>query len=291
MTYIKSLLLILVFSKTIHSFTQQISSFGNVDMIDSYYNPAFTAFENDLRTTAFYRILNSDSPNFSDRWREAIVLAEMDLEQWNSGVGLKLHQDNNYLSRKRNAELNYRYSFRLAEHSQLSLGLSGGYTDFFLDTAGLIFPDGGTPENFYGDLRSGVLFNTGMGYNWNNRLYLGASVIQINEPLVGDYKYSRHYALHGQYMISISESFQLQPQFLWLFTKNQNMLRVNIKGHHLDRFWWMVSTGHSLKFMAAAGIRLFKHLDIGYGFDLFGFPNDGLIGTFHEITVSYKIRK
>jgi type IX secretion system PorP/SprF family membrane protein len=283
--------IIVIILSTSKAFTQQISSFGNVDMIDSYYNPAFTAFENDLRVTAFYRILNSSSPNLKNRWRESIVLAEIELNDWNSGFGLKLHQDNSYLARKRNAELNYRYSFHIAEHSQLSLGLSGGYTDYFLDTAGLIFSDGGTPENLYGGLRSGIIFNTGMGYNWNNTLYLGASVMQINEPIVGNYKNSRHYALHGQYMFSISESFQLQPQFLWLFTKNQNMLRVNIKGYHFERFWWLLSTGHNHKFMAAAGIQVFEHFNIGYGFDLFGFSNDNLIGTFHEVVLSYKMRK
>jgi len=286
----KTLLFVSLFliTKPIH--LQQISSFGNLDVVDSYYNPAFTAFENDWRFASLYRQLQSNSNNLNQEWKEVIVLAETNFEGWNSGIGIKLHQENSFLTHSRSEELSYRHSLSLGKHSKLALGIGGGYKDFFLDDSGLVFS--GEPEDLEETLQTGVNLITGVGFNWKKQLYLGASVLQLNEPRIGIYQFTRHYAIHGLYLLNISETFQLQPQFLWMFTKDVNMLRVNLKAYHNDHFWWMLSSGLNIQFMAAVGVRLFDHLDLGYGIDLFRFPNSKIFDDFlHEVVLTYRIRR
>ena len=272
------------------AFSQQISSFGNVDVIDSYYNPAFTAFENDVRGAALHRHRQNNSPNLLNDWREFIFLAEMEVQKWNSGIGLKFHQGEDNLSRSRFAEINYRYKLKFNDNTRLSLGVGGGYVDNKLNELVLDMP--GVPDDFDVDLKSGININTGVGFSWKESLYLGASVIQWSEPRIGIIDYTRHYTLHGHYLFSISEKTQLQPQVLWLFNNNLNMLRVNLKTYHNERFWWMISSGLNVQFMGAVGLRFWDKLDIGYGIDLYRNPHSKSFGGFlHEVVLSYRLRK
>ena len=274
------------------SLSQQISSFGNVDVIDSYYNPAFTAFENDVRGAAVYRHLQPSANSLTlGRFEELIMLAEFDLDQWNSGVGLKLHNEYVGLSHSRSVELNYRYQLNLNDNTRFSLGLGGGYKDFDFDASGAVWPDG-IPENFTIEREAGVNLNAGVGFSWKENLYLGASVMQLNEPSISLMNYERHYAMHGHYLFSVSESWQLQPQVLWLFNNNLNMLRVNLKTYHNERFWWMISSGLNVQLMGAVGLRFWDKLDIGYGIDLYRNPHSKSFGGFlHEVVLSYRLRK
>ena len=286
---IKHLLLLLFSFCSFYLFSQQISSLGNVDIIDSYYNPSFTAFENEQRYSSLCRQLQPRSGVLTEDWRELVVIAETDIDKLNSGLGITLHHEDRFLARTRSAELNYRYSVVLGDHSNIALGIGGGYKDYELDTSGLIFP-GGIPENLSQGLQSGVNLNTGVGLTWNDKLYVGASVMQLNNTRLGIFQLERHYTLHGQYMFDLTEKFKLQPQALWLFNKDLNMLRVNVKGYHNNRFWWMLSTGHNIQFMASAGIRLFGNFDIGYGIDLFRHKyTKTFIGVLHEVFLSYRI--
>lgn len=270
------------------TFSQQISSFGNVDVIDSYYNPAFTAFENEVRAAALHRHLQTNSQNLLDEWREFIFLAEMDIQKWNSGIGLKLYQEHWGLSHTRSVELNYRYQLNMNENARFSLGLGGGYKDFDFDVSGLVFP--GIPEDFNVEREAGISLNAGIGFSWKENLYLGASIMQLNEPRISLMEYNRHYALHGHYLFSVSEKTQLQPQFLWLFNNDINMLRVNLKTYHNNRFWWMISSGLNIQFMGAIGVRLWEKLDLGYGIDLFRKQNTKVFGGYlHEVVLSYRL--
>lgn len=270
---------------------QQISSFGNVDVIDSYYNPAFTAFENDVRGAVLYRKFQSTSNSYSNiNWQDLVALTEFNVDKWNSGIGLKLHQEKIAFSRTRGAEINYRYQLNLNEKSRLAFGIGGGYLDFKWNFSELFFPDG-TPEQFNENLESGISLNTGIGFSWDERLYVGASVMQLNEPRVGNMQYSSHYALHGHYLFNILDNMALQPQFLWLFTQNVNMLRVNLKSYHYNRFWWMASSGLDFQFMGALGVRLWEKIDIGYGIDFFSKNNNNLLNGFiHEVVLAYRLR-
>ena len=274
------------------AFSQQISSFGNVDVIDSYYNPAFTAFENEVRGVAVYRHLQpSANSSTNGRFEELIMLTEFDLDQWNSGVGLKLHNEYIGLSHSRSVELNYRYQLYLNENTRFSLGFGGGYKDFDFDASGAVWPDG-IPENFTIEREAGVNLNAGVGFSWKENLYLGASVMQLNEPNISLMNYTRHYALLGHYLFSISQNWQLQTQFLWLFNNNLNMLRVNIKSYHSDRFWWMINSGLNIQLMGAVGLRFWDKLDVGYGIDLFRNQQTKIFGGFfHEVVLSYRLRK
>lgn len=111
---LRALTFTMLFSiSTCSLFTQQIASFGNIDIIDSYYNPAFTVFEDDIRFSSLYRRFQPKSSSLDYDWNELIILAESNLDHLNSGIGLKLHNRNDFITRSRTAELNYRYALDL----------------------------------------------------------------------------------------------------------------------------------------------------------------------------------
>jgi len=278
----------LILCSTCKVFTQQISSFGNVDMIDSYYNPAFTAFQDEIRVATLYRHLSSNSQGWFDRWQEGIILAEIDVPKWNSGIGVKLQQQHDFISRSRTAELNYRYSFKLNDNAFLTLGVGGGYKDNLVKYSELVFLD--EPEDLDLSLKTDLSLNTGIGFSWKKKLYIGASVIQVNRPHFGFLQYPIHFAVHGNYLFNFSEDFQLQPQILWLFHENLNAIRVSAKGYHKNRFWWMVSLGKNIQPTIGVGLRMWNHFDLGYGVGLYRNPGAQSFGGYlHEMVLTYRL--
>lgn len=156
-----------------------------------YLNPAFAGTTSDHRFIANYR---NQWPNIAKGYVTTALSYDYNIQEYNSGVGIMLTNDQAGTAGMKSTELNFIYSYRMVVANKwvIASGLNFGYAFRSIDMNKLVFGDqlqfdskAQTPSD------DPALFNLGMSHYfdfdagmlaYNKSFWMGFSVSHINQP-------------------------------------------------------------------------------------------------------------
>lgn len=276
--------ILLFFSSTL-LFGQQIPNFGLFQQNISFYNPSATAHQTRHYGTIQY---NTRLTNFKGNPTTFIAQYEKDLESKNSGIGVLMYQDKtgSGFATYNIGTLQYRYTIKTGEESDLMLGASAGV---FHSKHSDIFTFGNTIDTLEGGSQGKFTMNAGVSYQWKN-LYVGISAVNATQPKFDriNFESNIHYVAHTNYIFDISDQFTISPQAMFLTDAVKASITLNVKFEHYNRFWYLGGIRNTDSFMVGAGIQFWDKMYIGYLYEHYS-NNFGITYPSHEAFVTFKI--
>lgn len=267
-------------SVSLSSFSQD-AIFLNSNQSLIYMNPSFAGSNGGVRNQFSYR---NQWPQLSGNMQTFLNTADVYLKPIKAGIAVSVFQDNVLKGVLKTNALSLSYAQYLSFGKgdlKIIPSFKVTYGERTLDIAGLSFGDAIDPrygivwssssivpvsKRTYFDLSSGLLVN------YKNKLYLGTSMLHMNQPdggLLGSYKIPYAINVHASYTSFISEKSSLQ--FFYLFNRQQTFITQRIAVNMIN-FKHLI-TGASLviydSFVINAGYRnnYFSVL-LGYDFTI-----------------------
>jgi type IX secretion system PorP/SprF family membrane protein len=179
-------------------------------------NPAYAGTDKYLNVTAQGR---QQWAGIKGAPNSQMISAHMPLKNRNVGLGVLLERESVGITNIYNGYVMYSYRVKLPRKNILSLGLQAGITTYREELTDLTLPPGSNDPSFSKDVTY-TLPNFGAGvYFYNQRFYAGLSVPSIAQNTINrdnplSLKESRHYFLMGGYVMDLSPSLKLKPNFL-----------------------------------------------------------------------------
>lgn len=139
-TSIKYIIASVLLSYSLSSNAQQIGYNSHFTEVMSFWNPAAIAPETEMEATAFFR---QQWLGFESAPRTGFASIAYPFLDYNMSAGAILYLDNTGPVSKTGITANYAYKLQevLSDDDQLSIGLSGTYTQYRFSDADLIFND------------------------------------------------------------------------------------------------------------------------------------------------------
>ena len=181
MKYIK-ILLILICSPFVAK-SQDFPIFTTQTQLNpSYFNPAFTGIQQNLKAGLLYRL---ESSGLNSSMTAITGFAELGLPKINSGFGISLRDENvSGFQIKNSAALSYAYELKLNSNSVLRLGACASFYQVTLQN----IPDSINPKTGQYYVRPAEstppILSVGTGVLYSNRnYYIGVAVNNLNQPM------------------------------------------------------------------------------------------------------------
>lgn len=200
-------------------------SFSQSSRFNNYFgpwadnNPALTGLSDSPRIFANYR---NDYPALSSNTQTTLLAGDLNLNQWNSGVGLTY--SGMYLSngvyRNQECNFNYAYHLEIGEKSNLSIGMNGGFLVSYIDTAQLNISGIVEPRVFNAQLDLGVVYS--------QKLWLvGASIMNLEGEFGNDYPSTLR--LHGAYQYFFNDDWGIGTEGEWMASDGFYQANVSLQ--------------------------------------------------------------
>lgn len=264
-------------------FSQHITNFGLFQQNISFYNPSATAYQTKHYGTIQY---NTRLTGINGHPTSFIAQYEKELENINSGIGLLVYNDRIGFSTYNVGMLQYRYTIKTGDDSQLFLGVSAGV--FHSKFSELIsYPE---PTDTIKSASQGKFtLNAGVSYQWKN-LYVGVSAMNATQPIFDRLNLNTaiHYTAHAKCDFEISEKFTISPQGQFLTDWVLATTTLNVRFEHFNKFWYLAGVQNLKSFMVGAGIQFWDRLYVGYLYQHFKLQL-GHSHPSHEAFITYKI--
>jgi type IX secretion system PorP/SprF family membrane protein len=304
------LTLTLIFFASMGAIAQQAPQYS-LYWLDPYlYNPATAGLENTLIATGIYRqqwsgLKGAPSTEHVD--------AHMPLMFINSGVGLKIQNDEIGAHRTTSVLASYDYQLELGKSMLLSVGASAGYMQYMLNGDLLRTPDGtyepsgtfthndpGLPE---GKLQAGTPILEAGVYLKAKKLEIGAAIQPVFAPDLkstasGGFrlKPSRHYLMTVSYTITAGENLQFTPCALVKSDITETQSEISMTMRYRENIFAGVSFrgfGNTSKdaVVLAGGLRLSEKTILAYAFDISLSSLNTVSRGSHELMLRYSLNK
>lgn len=198
------------------------------------------------------------------------------------GVGIAIVSDHIGVSSQKSITASYAYHIPVSGTMKLSIGASGGVTQYNLDLGNIQVKD--NPDQ-------AVLANTKLNaiqpylnigaWLYSRHFYVGLSA---NQLLFDNFNYTNkdqsistyswlgtsypHYFLTTGIRIEPSEEWAIIPSMLIKRVNQAPMsFDVNVKAVHKDRFWFGVSYRHKDAAVGLLGVNISSFINLGYSYD------------------------
>ncbi len=254
---------------------QQIPLYSEMYFLRMLYNPALTSYNGSTDLYGFYR----------DQWtaipgHPVTGGALGDMSLWNDriGVGFHVYSDKTSIIQRLNAQLYYAQKIHVAKDHIISLGVSAGIMNTYIDFNNAVVNDPDDAQ-ILSSARSGIGFdmNVGLAYQWKKKLTIGFSVPQVlnmytrvNTQLKdATYLMQRHFIGSASYEISLAnEKYNIEPCVM--VTKGPSQ-PIQVDGSVTFNYKRLLYVGLGYRmnygFSAMAAVRIDKTVTIGYAFD------------------------
>jgi type IX secretion system PorP/SprF family membrane protein len=253
-------------------------------------NPAMSGFQYSQHATATYtNYYPSLSGNYSGIYADyGVRVAE------NHGLGITYTGDffgtsaNKFL-------LNYNYQFNFKNESRLSLGAGAGVERMKMTEDHYLYND--SVAQLY-DPSSFFRLNLGVAYNWRN-LNIGISVASLNDMIVQK-KYIASFPFpnssgavyaHAEYLINLSEKFQLTPRVLYSSQNGFQRLQSNVTLSYNQQFSLGASVDLRNTFGINVGWDILNKFRVAYNYNMtISQLSNGNGGGVHEFALGYLLK-
>jgi type IX secretion system PorP/SprF family membrane protein len=284
-----------------------------------YLNPAFTGTTQSHRFIANYR---NQWPNIARGFVTTAVSYDVDLQQYNSGIGFLATLDQAGTAGMKSSQFNFLYSYKwnVSDKWVVSAGLNFGYAFRSIDMNKLVFgdqllfdSDGTTPSDDPALYNIGTVgyfdFNTGV-LAYNEYFWFGLSVSHLNTPnqsLLHEESFiPMKTSLHGGVRIPLDNSPQkkghsavLSPSFVYkqqgkfdqldlgmYFIYNPVMIGVWYRGIPVQQ---NVMDNLSRDAVVVILGFQFEKFEVGYSYDLTVSELGPDSGGSHELSLNYHL--
>lgn len=221
------------------------------------------------------------------------LTAHAPIEGRKIGVGVTLLTDKIGPVNNTFFTINYAYRLRITDELILSMGIKGGISSYKVGLTDLSIIDQEDPQ--FENNEKKISPNLGFGfYLYEDRYFVGFSVPKLIQTTVDDEyatdenQLKRHYYIAGGYNWEINKEWDLKPSLLTKIVGGSpvsNDITVQALYHKLVGGGLVYRVGDALGFFAFG--KVYKELNIGYGYE---YSLNGLSGVnsgTHEIRLTY----
>jgi len=197
--------------------SQQLPHFSQYIFNGLHINPGYAGYKNEGYIQTTYR---SQWVNFPGAPRTLSFAADLSANEGRMGFGISYVQDRIGQTESNLGMLTYSYRINTGDKGRLSLGLSGGISEYAFDPSGIVTVNTDDPT-LPGSRVAATApnMNTGIFYH-NDNFYAGLSAYNLvgrRALLRGDVAvafHDFHYYLTFGGMVGLSEDVQLKPSVL-----------------------------------------------------------------------------
>lgn len=211
----------------------------------------------------------------------------------NIGIGVTLLTDKVGPVNNTFFTLNYAYLLKVNERLTLSMGLKGGITSYKVGLTDLNIIDQEDPQFEKNEKK--ISPNLGFGfYLFEDRYFVGFSVPKLiqtsvdEEYATDDNQLKRHYFIVGGYNYQLNSEWELKPSLLTKIVAGapaSNDITIQALYSKLVGGGVMYRVGDALGFFAYG--KVYKELNIGYGYEYSLNKLSGVNSGTHEIRITY----
>jgi type IX secretion system PorP/SprF family membrane protein len=211
------------------------------------------------------------------------------------GIGLTLITDKAGPIRQTFVNVNYAYHLGLTPYLNLAVGVSGGLSNYLLDTK-LVTLETPIDNAIFGKNVNQLKPDVGAGlWAYSSNYFVGASVQQLLPQTLnfsGNSAYSSqgkaipHYYFTGGVKFFLSDDVSLMPSVMFkVVNPAQNTFDINMKMGFRDHFWIGGSYRQTDAVAAMMGFTLDSFLSLGYSYDYTTSALNTVSNGTHEIVI------
>ena len=303
--------ILLLLASGLTLFAQQAPQYS-LYMLNPYaYNPAYAGMDNTLVFTGVYRKQWSDLKGAPETQQ---INGHLPLYMISSGAGIRIENTAIGAHRTTQAVLSYSFQREFGRHTQLSLGLSGGYLQYTLDGAKLRAPEGtyNEPAGVFlhndpllpeGRISAGTpVLEVGVFLKWKE-LGIGIATQPVFAPVLevksgGAFRLQpiRHYMGMLSFQVMVGSNLAIRPSVL----VKTDFVETQTEFSTIFRWREHIFAGASFRgisqhardaLVIAGGFRLNERTTLAYSFDL---PLSALQTTqrgSHELLLRYELNR
>lgn len=264
LTFQKSILVFFVLNCFYFNAQQDllVTQFWN---LKSFYNPAAAGlnYKHQATLLARWQWIGVNGAPYSQ-----LASYSVKLDKLHGGLGVSYFRDKIGFSIQQQLKIIYNYQIQLKNESTLSIGLSGGISNFRMTPTW--FPpkmviDPNLPISFK---QTNFMSDFGIAYS-RNKFNTGISITQLSIPLHTDnYQYAEHFYVFADYIFGNPEGFQFKPQALMRTDLVKMSGDINLTAWYKQKYSLGIGfrTVDAISFNIGWDIkRIFR---VGYSYDL-----------------------
>ena len=271
----KTILILTMLALTVQMYAQQVPLFSEIYFMRMLYNPALAGYNGSSNLYGFYR---NQWVNVPGHPVTTGAVGDMSLWKDRCAVGFDVYSDQTDIIHNINAQLYYAQKVRIAKDHIISLGVSFGLMQTYIDYNNAVVNDPNDPHLLLNG-KEGLAFNmnVGLAYQWK-KLTVGFSVPQVlntYSPVTTQLNYTtysmqRHYIGSASYEISIAnEKFNIEPS---VQIKKGPSQPLQVDAGVMANFKRIayLGVGYSLDYGVAimGAVRIGKVVTMGYAYDV-----------------------
>lgn len=233
------LMMMVLGSMTVHS--QQLPQFSQYIFNGLHINPGYAGYKNEGYVQTTYR---SQWINFPGAPKTISLTADLSSNEGRMGFGVSYVRDRIGLTESNLGMLTYSYKINMSERGRLSLGISGGISEYAFDPSGITtvtIDDPNLPATRIAATAPNM--NTGVFYH-DDRFYAGVSAYNLvgrrallREDIAIAF-HDFHYYLTFGGLFDLSDDIQLKPSVLIKHVKGApTSYDLNAMFLYRDRIW------------------------------------------------------
>lgn len=275
-------------------FSQQLPLFSEYMFNTLEINPAYAGFRDALSVTTMFR---KQYTGFKTAPQSTFLSADMPISGKRVGVGIKLLDDRDEITRTLGAQGVYAFKIPTGSYSNISLGLQGGVYSFKTDYTKVDVIDPNDPS-FSQNVNSLKLnFGTGIYFN-TEQFYVGLSSPNLirngfnkanNTGSFSEMKHEMHVYFNSGYVFPISDNLHIKPSVL-VRVVNGSPISYDIN----TNFWIAdvigvgVSYRNKTAMVGLIDVKVLPELYLGYAYDHIISKYNIISKGSHEVILRYE---
>jgi len=265
--------LVLLMTGTQKLLGQQLPLFSEYMFNTLEINPAYAGHRDALSVTTMFR---KQYTGFKTAPQSAFLSADMPISGKRVGVGIKLLDDRDEITKTLGAQGVYSFKIPTGTYSNISLGLQGGVYNFRTDYTNVDVIDPNDPS-FSQDINTLKLnFGTGVFFS-SEKFYVGLSSPNLirnnfnkenNTGAFSEMKQQMHIYFNSGYVFALSDDLHIKPSFLVRGVAGSPIsYDINTNFWISDMLGIGVSYRNKTAVVGIIDLKLVPELHLGYAYD------------------------
>lgn len=252
---------------------QQLPLFSEYMFNTLEINPAYAGYRDALSVTTMFR---KQYTGFKTAPQSAFFSADMPIPGKRVGIGLKLLDDRDAITKTLGAQAVYSFKIPTGDYSNISLGLQGGVYNFRTDFTKVDVIDPNDPSFSQNVNSLNLNFGTGVFFN-SEKFYVGLSSPNLirnnfnrefNTGAFSQLKQEMHIYLNSGYVFTLSDDLHIKPSFLVRGLIGSPLsYDINTNFWIADVLGLGVSYRNKSAIVGILDLKLIPELHLGYAYD------------------------